>query len=179
MTLSGSKAGQWSTGAMNSANNGTFPLLPTSFVIAKDITIPGDGFSKDVREAFNKFTSLHNRNKIHKVATSKCMLKIFLRHSGEPHIPYSGKFSLVQIFVELHVSLSEEIFMVFVPSHIETTPTSIDCTYDITFSSDFAVLIFAVPNLSAKNAKFCTMRKFPAICDLLQEKGLFIIFHKY
>jgi hypothetical protein len=32
---------------------------------------------------------------------------------------------------------------------------------------DFAVLIFTAPSLSVKNAKFCTVRKFPAIRYLL------------
>jgi hypothetical protein len=36
---------------------------------------------------------------------------------------------LVQNFAELHVSPSEEIFVVFIfaPSHVETTPTPIIC----------------------------------------------------
>jgi hypothetical protein len=44
-------------------------------------------------------------------------------------IPYSGKFSLVQNFAELHISPSEEIFEVFIfaPFHVETTPTPIIC----------------------------------------------------
>jgi hypothetical protein len=51
----------------------------------------------------------------------------------------------VQIFTELHAGTSEEIFMalIFTPYHVETTPTSINYVYDITFSPDFAVLIFA------------------------------------
>jgi hypothetical protein len=47
----------------------------------------------------------------------------------------------------------------------DTTPTPINCMYDITrfLRPFFAVLIFTAPSLSAKNAKFCTMWKFPAI----------------
>jgi hypothetical protein len=39
----------------------------------------------------------------------------------------------VQNFAELYVSPSEEIFVVFifVPSHVETTPTPIICMYDV------------------------------------------------
>jgi hypothetical protein len=50
-------------------------------------------------------------------------------------ILYSGKFSLVQNFAELHVSPSEEIFVIQFSRllYVKTTPTSIDCMYDITF----------------------------------------------
>ena len=34
--------------------------------------------------------------------------------SGEQYIPYSGKFSLVQIFAEKRPDSSEEIFAVFI-----------------------------------------------------------------
>ncbi len=43
---------------------------------------------------------------------------------------YSGKFLLVQNFVEIHVNPSEEIFVDFT-FHVETTPTPINCMYDI------------------------------------------------
>ena len=57
LTLPGTKKGQWSTGIMESTNNGSFPLLPTTFVIAKDITITATEFSNEAKDAFDKFNS--------------------------------------------------------------------------------------------------------------------------
>ncbi|MCG8626082.1 MAG: hypothetical protein MJE68_29305, partial [Proteobacteria bacterium] len=58
------------------------------------------------------------------------------------------------------VGPSEETLMVliFPPSHVETTPMSINCMYDVTFSPDFAVLIVVAHTLSAKK------RNFPLYC---------------
>jgi hypothetical protein len=80
-----------------------------------------------------------------------------------PLIPYGGEFSLVQNFAELHISPSEEIFMVLIfasfPRQDHTHAIRLHVQHH-TFSppiQDFTVLIFAAPSLSAKNAKFCTM----------------------
>ena len=79
-------------------------------------------------------------------------------------IPYSGKFSRVQNFVESPLRAPEEIFAVLifaVPVHTERRGA-----IDIAL-----VAIFADP--SVKNVKFCTTRKFPAIryCILYRQVG--------
>ena len=73
-------------------------------------------------------------------------------------IPYSGKFLLVQNFAELVMSPLEEIFVVLIFVRSLRMRTIRICTVH-----NFAVLIFAAADLSAKNVKVCTMRKFPAI----------------
>ena len=72
-------------------------------------------------------------------------------------IPYSGKFLLVQNFAELLIN-PLEIFVVLIFARSLRVCTIRTCTVH-----NFAVLIFAAADLSAKNAKVCTMRKFPAI----------------
>ena len=83
---------------------------------------------------------------------------VFCSAGHQEHIPYSGKFSLVQIFVKLPVNPSEEIFVVLIFARASAIPYNA-----YTYIQTFALLIFAAADLSAKNAKVCTMRKFPAI----------------
>ena len=65
-------------------------------------------------------------------------------------LPYSRKFLQVQNFVELPLRAPEGIFTVL----IFAAPAR-------TGSQD--IVIFVEADLSAKNAKFCNTRKFPAI----------------
>ncbi len=73
-------------------------------------------------------------------------------------ILYSEKFSLVQNFAELLPTALENIFVSFNFRTFFTWRPYLHRSI-----SNFAVHIFTVPDLSAKNAKFCTMLKFPAI----------------
>ena len=87
-------------------------------------------------------------------------------------LPCSGKCSLVQNFVEFPFRPSEEIFLVlnFMPvlwrdhNHHQLI-SAIACTRERARRCTviFEVLIFMAADLSVKNAKFCTMWKFPAI----------------
>ena len=47
--------GSWSTGVLDSSNKGVFPLLTTQLIVAKDITITADKFSKEVTDSLTKF----------------------------------------------------------------------------------------------------------------------------
>jgi hypothetical protein len=82
-------------------------------------------------------------------------------------IPYSGKFSLVQNFAELHVSPSEEIFVVLFSRllHVETTPRPINCMDDITrFLHLFKISRFLFsrhPAYPRKMRKFAPCENFP------------------
>jgi hypothetical protein len=71
----------------------------------------------------------------------------------------SGKFSLVQIFMELLATALEEIKFHGFNSRAFSTWRP----YSRRLISNFVVHIFTAPNLSTKSVKFCTMRKFPAI----------------
>ena len=57
ITLAGMKAGQWSTGVMEPTNQGSFPLLLTTFVVAKDISVTATRFSEELLDSFHKFSS--------------------------------------------------------------------------------------------------------------------------
>ena len=46
--IPGVESGAWSTGVLDSSNNGSFPLLSTQMIIAKDITITGTKFSQEL-----------------------------------------------------------------------------------------------------------------------------------
>lgn len=47
------KSGTWSTGELNvTSNKGQFPLLPTAFVCAKDVTISADSYSEAAEKSF-------------------------------------------------------------------------------------------------------------------------------
>ena len=46
--IPGEKSGAWSTGIIDTSNNGSFPLLSTQMIIAKDITITGTKFSQQL-----------------------------------------------------------------------------------------------------------------------------------
>ena len=57
ITIAGAKAGQWSTGVMDTTNNGSFPLLLTAFMVAKDVTIHSNNFSSKLQDDLAKFSS--------------------------------------------------------------------------------------------------------------------------
>jgi hypothetical protein len=73
---------------------------------------------------------------------------------GGPHCnTVQREFSLVQIFAELLATALEEIFFGFKFRAFSTWRPYL--------TSNFTVHIFAPPDLSAKNMKFCTTRNFP------------------
>ena len=53
--LPGLSSGAWSTGVLDNSNKGSFPLLTTQMIVAKDITITAAKFSKEVTDNLTKF----------------------------------------------------------------------------------------------------------------------------
>ena len=53
--IPGIRPGAWSTGVIDSSNNGSFPLLPTQMIVAKDITITASNFSKEIVNTLKSF----------------------------------------------------------------------------------------------------------------------------
>ena len=45
----------WSTGVLDSSNKGSFPLLTTQLIVAKDITVTAAKFSREVTDSLTKF----------------------------------------------------------------------------------------------------------------------------
>ena len=54
-TIPGLKSGAWSTGVIDSSNNGSCPLLSTQMIIAKDITITGTKVSEELNHKLKTF----------------------------------------------------------------------------------------------------------------------------
>ncbi len=54
-TIPGVKSGAWSTGVIDSSNNGSFPLLSTQMIVAKDITITGTKLSQELQRTVKAF----------------------------------------------------------------------------------------------------------------------------
>lgn len=55
--IQGQKAGSWSSGVLDKSNKGAFPLLPTAFVVAKDITISSNTYSDVAETALGKIST--------------------------------------------------------------------------------------------------------------------------
>ena len=55
--IQGQKAGSWSSGVLDNTNKGIFPLLPTAFVVAKDITLSSNMYSDAAEEALSKIST--------------------------------------------------------------------------------------------------------------------------
>ena len=53
--LPGLSPGAWSTGVLDSSNKGSFPLLTTQMIVAKDITVTAAKFSREVTDSLTKF----------------------------------------------------------------------------------------------------------------------------
>ena len=50
--------GSWSSGELNAASNkGQFPLLPTAFICAKDITVSASSYSETAEKSFSDESS--------------------------------------------------------------------------------------------------------------------------
>ena len=45
----------WSTGVLDSSNKGTFPLLSTEMIVAKDISVTATEFTEEIVEHFKSF----------------------------------------------------------------------------------------------------------------------------
>ena len=54
-TIPGFGPGSWSTGELASSNQGSFPLLSTQVIVAKDIKVTADKFSKEVSDTMKSF----------------------------------------------------------------------------------------------------------------------------
>ena len=53
--IPGEGPGTWSTGVLDSNNNGSFPLLPTQMIVARDITVTASSFSKEIVSTLKTF----------------------------------------------------------------------------------------------------------------------------
>ena len=47
--------GAWSTGILDKSNTGSFPLLSTQMIVAKDIKVTADKFSQEITDSLKKF----------------------------------------------------------------------------------------------------------------------------
>ena len=47
--------GAWSTGVLDKNNKGSFPLLTTQLIVAKDIKVTADKFSQEITDSLTKF----------------------------------------------------------------------------------------------------------------------------
>ena len=47
--------GAWSTGVLDKSNTGSFPLLTTQLIVAKDIKVTASKFSQEIIDTLNKF----------------------------------------------------------------------------------------------------------------------------
>ena len=54
-SIPGEGSGSWSTGELSSSNKGSFPLVTSQVIVAKDITITASKFSKEVIDTVKKF----------------------------------------------------------------------------------------------------------------------------
>lgn len=57
ITLASVEAGQWSAGEMTPSNKGSFTLLPTSMVLARDITVTATDFSSSTKDILEEHGS--------------------------------------------------------------------------------------------------------------------------
>ena len=57
ITLASTEPGQWSNGVLEPANQGSFTLLPTSMVLATDITVSATEFSKQTKDVFEEYSA--------------------------------------------------------------------------------------------------------------------------
>lgn len=52
--IRGLDKGSWSTGQLGTSNTGSFPLLPTACVVAKDVVIQANSFSDTFEKQFSE-----------------------------------------------------------------------------------------------------------------------------
>ena len=57
ITLASAAAGQWSAGEMSPSNKGSFTLLPTSMVLARDIVVTTTDFSSSTKDVLDQHGS--------------------------------------------------------------------------------------------------------------------------
>ena len=53
--IPGERPGAWSTGVLDSNNNGSFPLLSTRMIVARKITVTASSFSKEIVNTLKTF----------------------------------------------------------------------------------------------------------------------------
>jgi len=56
-TVPGFGPGSWSTGNLDSKNKGSFPMLSTQLIVAKEIKVTADSFSKEVSDTLKSFNA--------------------------------------------------------------------------------------------------------------------------
>lgn len=54
-TIPGIRSGAWSTGVIDSSNNGSFPLLSTQMIVAKDVTITSTKLNQELQKTLTAF----------------------------------------------------------------------------------------------------------------------------
>ena len=95
-----------------------------------------------------------------------CMSQVYCKHSGSSdrnqtvfhHIPYSGKFTLVQNLAQCLQAVQKTF------SFLESNGQRLSRSQHFSkFLAWFVFFIFAVANQSTKIVKVCTQQKFPAI----------------
>ena len=52
--IKGLGSGSWSSGELGPQNDGSFPLLPTAMIVAKDVEISSEKFSQSLKDEFSK-----------------------------------------------------------------------------------------------------------------------------
>jgi len=53
--IPGQASNSWSTGDLSNENKGSFPLLPTQIIVAKDIKVTASKFNQEVSESLKSF----------------------------------------------------------------------------------------------------------------------------
>ena len=62
--IKGLPSGAWSSGELDGkTNKGSFPLIPTAMIVAKDVVIKSDKFSESLKDSFSE-TSAHASVKV-------------------------------------------------------------------------------------------------------------------
>ena len=51
--IKGVESGAWSSGQLDESNKGSFPLLPTAMIIAKDVVVSSTKFSESLKKSFS------------------------------------------------------------------------------------------------------------------------------
>ena len=68
--IKGLPSGAWSSGELDGkTNKGSFPLLPTAMIVAKDVVISSDKFSESLKQSFSE-TSAHASVKVSKTKSN-------------------------------------------------------------------------------------------------------------
>ena len=75
--IPGEEPSSWSTGLLESSNSGSFPLLSTEMIVAKDITVTATKFSKEISNTLKAFNSSVDSAVLVSLGTNQTELFIF------------------------------------------------------------------------------------------------------